>query len=154
MAGDQYDFEGQAGAEELARLAAKLAGATKKDALAKLLKQAGDLLEKAPQDVSAALGDAGDDLAAALARPAVLQHADKDVRLHAGFCLAHLLRVWAPEVPYDDEQLAVREQWCFLWRLYLARGGACALSARALAVAAARFRASPLASQPSAWPIG
>ena len=146
MAGDQYDFEASAGAEELARLAAKLAGATKKDALAKLLKQAGDLLEKAPQDVSAALGDAGDDLAAALARPAILQHADKDVRLHAGFCLAHLLRVWAPEVPYDDDQLAVRKDPVGVVGADASRCGA--------RLSRARFRAPPPAAVLGAHELG
>ena len=34
----------------------------------------------------------------------------QDVKLYAAQCLAYLLRVYAPETPYDDEQLKVRHR--------------------------------------------
>ena len=42
----------------------------------------------------------------------VLHHKDKDVRLMASCCLAEVLRIYAPEAPYDSAELVVRHRWC------------------------------------------
>ena len=38
----------------------------------------------------------------------VLHHKDKDVRLMASCCLAEVLRIYAPEAPYNSAELVVR----------------------------------------------
>jgi len=40
-------------------------------------------------------------------QPNILKHKDKDVRLLASCCLADLIRIYAPEAPFDDDQLQV-----------------------------------------------
>lgn len=42
-----------------------------------------------------------------LGRTFIIKHADKDVRFYAACCLAHVLRIYAPEPPYDTNQLWV-----------------------------------------------
>lgn len=42
-----------------------------------------------------------------LARPFIIKHPDKDIRLTAACCLAHVLRIYAPDAPYDKNQLWV-----------------------------------------------
>lgn len=37
-----------------------------------------------------------------------MQNKDKDVRLQAACCLADIIRLFAPEAPYDEKQLEVR----------------------------------------------
>ena len=46
-------------------------------------------------------------VAASLVSPFILKHRDKDVRAHAACCLADILRIFAPDAPYDEEQLKV-----------------------------------------------
>eukprot|EP01135_Chromosphaera_perkinsii_P007059 Nk52_evm2s683 gene=Nk52_evmTU2s683 len=43
--------------------------------------------------------------ASAVAQPAVMKHKDKDVRLVAACCFADILRIYAPDPPYTQEQL-------------------------------------------------
>jgi hypothetical protein len=117
--------------------AAALKAASGKDGLAKVLKAAAGALEQAPQDAGA-LGGELPPLASALSARAITQHADADVRLVAAYCLTHVLRIYAPEVPYDDAKLEVvgvggraaggrraRRRW--------ARGVECSLPARRMA---------------------
>ncbi|CAB3993317.1 sister chromatid cohesion PDS5 homolog B-like, partial [Paramuricea clavata] len=40
-----------------------------------------------------------------LARTFIIKHADKDVRFYAACCFAHVLRIYAPEAPYDRNHL-------------------------------------------------
>ena len=42
-----------------------------------------------------------------LARTFIIKHADKDVRFYAACCFAHILRIYAPDPPYDNKQLWV-----------------------------------------------
>jgi len=88
----------------LAAAVRKLRAAKSKDALAKALKQTAALLERAPQD-SEALGACRAELAAALGDGALAEHADRDVRLCAALCAVHVLRVCAPDVPFEDDAL-------------------------------------------------
>jgi hypothetical protein len=45
-----------------------------------------------------------------LGRTFIIKHADKDVRFFAACCFAHVLRIYAPEPPYDNKQLWVSSQ--------------------------------------------
>ncbi|KAF8072944.1 ATXR2 [Scenedesmus sp. PABB004] len=101
--GDAYEFA-EDGAEELARLAPRLRSGAGRDGLAKALKAIAALLERAPQDV-AALGAARRPLEEGLAERAVLGSKHKDVRMYAAVCLAHMLRIYAPDTPYADKEL-------------------------------------------------
>lgn len=105
---DQYEFDA-VDSDELASACRKLKGSTKsKDALVKSLKQIAGIVEKAPQD-ACALGQARDEVVHALAQKQLLHHTDKDVKLYLASCLAHLLRIYAPETPYEDPTLVVRK---------------------------------------------
>lgn len=47
-------------------------------------------------------------LATSLGKKFIIKHKDKDVRLHAAFCITHVLRICAPhEPPYEHNQLWV-----------------------------------------------
>jgi len=45
--------------------------------------------------------------AAFLATPFIIKHKDKDIKLHAALCLVDILRIYAPEAPYDKDQMWV-----------------------------------------------
>ncbi|KAK9811630.1 hypothetical protein WJX72_007291 [[Myrmecia] bisecta] len=101
----KYDFEDVDQEAEAKALGKKLLQAGRpKDALVKLLKQAGELLEHALQ-TSSSLRHAAADLANALVQKHVLDHKDKDVKICAAFCLSHILRIHAPDSPYNNSQL-------------------------------------------------
>ena len=51
------------------------------------------------------------ELAGSLVKPFILKSKDKDVKAHAACCLADILRIFAPEAPYSEEELKVRWQW-------------------------------------------
>ena len=44
--------------------------------------------------------------AASLVHPSLTEHKDKTVRLLTACCLAEILRVFAPNAPYDDSELS------------------------------------------------
>ena len=46
-------------------------------------------------------------VAQSLVSPFILRHRDKDVKAYAACCLADILRIFAPEAPYGEEQLKV-----------------------------------------------
>ncbi len=46
-------------------------------------------------------------VAAALVHSSVIHNKDKDVKLQAACCLADIIRLFAPEAPYDEKQLEV-----------------------------------------------
>jgi sister-chromatid-cohesion protein PDS5 len=103
---DAYDFAEHDG-EDLGRAVTKLRSNLKsRDVVLKHLKLAAGVIEKAPQDV-AALGSAGAGLAALLINKNILGSKHKDVRMYAAVCLAHMLRIYAPETPYEDKELEV-----------------------------------------------
>ncbi|KAG2501809.1 hypothetical protein HYH03_000309 [Edaphochlamys debaryana] len=104
-AGRGYDFDEPEASAELVQLASKLKAPGKgKDALVKLLKPLYAALEGLPQEVEM-LGSAKESLPPLLLQHATAKQADKDVRLYGALCIVHVLRVYAPETPYDDEQL-------------------------------------------------
>ncbi|KAL9973177.1 hypothetical protein ACROYT_G019595 [Oculina patagonica] len=73
-----------------------------KDELIKRLKNLTHELSNADQtDGAAKYGT----VAQSLVSPFILKHRDKDVKAHAACCLADILRIFAPDAPYDEEQL-------------------------------------------------
>ena len=48
-----------------------------------------------------------DDLAASLVAGPLINHKDKDIKVCLACCLADILRIYAPEAPYNEEQLKV-----------------------------------------------
>ncbi|GBF94053.1 hypothetical protein Rsub_07321 [Raphidocelis subcapitata] len=104
MADDPYAYDGAGEAPSEAGLVAlckRIAASKGKDALIKAVKQLASALEALPQDADA-LGRAKGEVPRALAGLAG-QSLDKDVRINLAFCTVHMLRVWAPERPYEDE---------------------------------------------------
>lgn len=99
---DSQDLEDQA--RQIARCVSKLKGSSRNSQLRVLA----GLLEQQPQDVGA-LGSskARDVLMESLCDKAILHSKQKDVRMYAAACFAQLLRVYAPDTPYDDKQLEV-----------------------------------------------
>ncbi|KIZ01094.1 putative Sister chromatid cohesion like protein PDS5 [Monoraphidium neglectum] len=99
---DPFDFpgDGPAPPEGLVQLCKKISSTKSKDALIKGLKQLVSILESAPQDVEA-LGRGGDELPRTVA--SLLHHSDKDVKLYVAVCVVNMLRIWAPDTPFDDE---------------------------------------------------
>ncbi|XP_015769541.1 PREDICTED: sister chromatid cohesion protein PDS5 homolog A-B-like [Acropora digitifera] len=45
------------------------------------------------------------EVAASLVKPFILKHRDKDVKAHAACCLADILRIFAPDAPYEEAEL-------------------------------------------------
>ncbi|XP_058091316.1 sister chromatid cohesion protein PDS5 homolog B [Magnolia sinica] len=74
-----------------------------KDSLVKLLRQAAGALSELSQ--SRSLQRAIEPLNESLFRHKLLQHKDKDVRLLVAVCFSEIIRVLAPDPPYDDETL-------------------------------------------------
>ncbi len=111
-AGDHaYDFQPDTEEEDQQQLGASIADAVRrlkgvkaKDGLIKGLKQLLGILERVPQEV-AVLGRAKGELAKLLG--SITCHADKDVKLYAAACHAQQMRIYAPDTPYEDEQLQV-----------------------------------------------
>jgi hypothetical protein len=100
---DSQDMEDQA--RQIARCVSKLKGSSRNSKLRALA----GLLEQLPQDVGA-LGSskARDVLLESLCDKTILHSKQKDVRMYAAACFAQLLRIYAPDTPYDDKQLEVR----------------------------------------------
>lgn len=104
---DAYQFEDTGDADSLARYVQKLRSNLKsRDAAVKCLKSIAILLEALPQDVSS-LGSARDALEQVLMDRSIVGSKHKDVRTFAAACMAHMLRIYAPETPYEDSQLRV-----------------------------------------------
>lgn len=106
MDADVFEFQEPVDQQALAGYVKKFKAASRtKDTLIKALKQVSAILEKAPQDQDA-LGHSRNDLVDVLVHDSVLQHQDKNVKLYAALCLAHIFRIFAPEIPYEDDTLA------------------------------------------------
>lgn len=56
-----------------------------------------------------------DGFSASLACSFVFHHKDKDVKSYAACCFADILRIYAPEPPYNEEQLKV----CYVFYMKL-----------------------------------
>ena len=52
-----------------------------------------------------------DTVAASLGSHFILKHKDKEVRAYAACCLADILRIYAPDAPYDSDQLRVNDRF-------------------------------------------
>lgn len=104
---DSQDMEDQA--RQIARCVAKLKGSSRNSQLRVLA----GLLDQLPQDVNA-LGPAKDRdvLLDSLCEKAILHSKQKDVKMYAAACFAQLLRIYAPETPYEDKQLEVSVRCC------------------------------------------
>lgn len=65
-------------------------------------------LKQRPQDDAPESTKPLNQMAAQLVQPHLTGHPEKEVRLHVACCLSDMFRVYAPDMPYDDEQLQVR----------------------------------------------
>jgi len=74
--------------------------------MVKQLKLAAQALEHLPQEVSV-LGSARQVLEEVLVDKHVLGSKHKDVRMYLAVCLAHMLRIYAPDTPWEDSRLEV-----------------------------------------------
>ncbi len=74
--------------------------------LLKRLAATHDALKRLDQDDSLPAGL--DNVAAGLVHATVIEHKDADVRLLAAAGLVDVLRLYAPDAPFDDEQKLVR----------------------------------------------
>lgn len=103
---------GPSDAAELPGLCKKIsAPKPAKDALIKALKQLSSLLDRAPQDPEE-LGAARDDVPRAVTSLLAGSNSDdRDVRIYLALCVVHLLRIWAPNTPFEDdtETMEVRD---------------------------------------------
>lgn len=100
---DAYEFE-DVEADEIERVVSHLSKhLNSKDAVLKNLKLLAGALEKLPQDV-ASLGSAGAGLGGLLLDKRILNSKHKDVKMYAAVVLVHLLRIYAPETPYEDDK--------------------------------------------------
>lgn len=106
--GDAYEFDDTGEAESLVRNVQKLRSNLKsKDTVVKCLKLIAHSLEALPQEVSS-LSSAKQTLEEVLIDKTVLNSKHKDVKVYAAACMAHMLRIYAPETPYEDRYLEVR----------------------------------------------
>ncbi|XP_048323371.1 sister chromatid cohesion protein PDS5 homolog A [Ziziphus jujuba] len=76
-----------------------------KDALVKLLKQAGVCLSELDQSPSASILEAMQPLLNGIVKPELLKHQDRDVKLLVATCICEITRITAPEAPYSDDVL-------------------------------------------------
>ncbi|GBG74693.1 hypothetical protein CBR_g19098 [Chara braunii] len=76
-----------------------------KESILQNLKAANTMLMDIPQSASQAASAGVNACAAALAQRQLLHHRDKEVRLFVASCLSDILRVSAPEAPYEDTVL-------------------------------------------------
>ncbi|XVF75159.1 hypothetical protein PTKIN_Ptkin13bG0164900 [Pterospermum kingtungense] len=76
-----------------------------KDALLKLLKQAGTCLSELDQSPSPSIMESMQPLLNAIVKPELLKHQDKDAKLLVATCICEITRITAPEAPYSDDIL-------------------------------------------------
>lgn len=65
-------------------------------------------LKDRPQDESETPNKDIESVAGALVYSTIIQNKDKDVKLQAACCLADIIRLFAPQAPYNEKQLEVR----------------------------------------------
>ncbi|RMZ52188.1 hypothetical protein APUTEX25_001578, partial [Auxenochlorella protothecoides] len=75
-----------------------------KDVILKTLKQA-EMALSSSQQADPAVCTASADLCHALSSDALLRHSSTEVQLYTACCLCHLLKLHAPECPYDNATL-------------------------------------------------
>ncbi|KAK4369677.1 hypothetical protein RND71_009152 [Anisodus tanguticus] len=78
---------------------------TTKDSLIKLLKQGSAFLSELEQSPPKAMLEAMQPLQAAIVKPELLKHQDREVKLLVATCICEITRITAPEAPYSDDVL-------------------------------------------------
>ncbi|EPS74351.1 hypothetical protein M569_00403, partial [Genlisea aurea] len=92
--------------QQLRELGSKLeTPPSSKDALIKLLKQGAAFLSELDQSPSKLVMDSIKSLVNAIAKPEILKHQDREVKLFLSACACEITRITAPEPPYDDDIL-------------------------------------------------
>uniref|UniRef100_A0A7N1A0X3 Uncharacterized protein n=1 Tax=Kalanchoe fedtschenkoi TaxID=63787 RepID=A0A7N1A0X3_KALFE len=76
-----------------------------KDALLKLLKLAANYLSELDQSPSASMLESLQPFFNGIAKPELLKHQDRDVKLLVATCICEITRITAPEAPYTDDVL-------------------------------------------------
>ncbi|KAK6133264.1 hypothetical protein DH2020_033025 [Rehmannia glutinosa] len=92
--------------QQLKELGSKLESPpASKDALIKLLKQSAACLTELDQSPPKSVMDSMQPLLNAIAKPELLKHHDREVKLFVASCICEITRITAPEAPYDDHVL-------------------------------------------------
>ncbi|KAL2475831.1 hypothetical protein Adt_36567 [Abeliophyllum distichum] len=92
--------------EQLKELGSKLESPpASKDVLIKLLKQAAACLSDLDQLPLKSVVDSMQSFVNAIAKPELLKHQDREVKLFVAACICEITRITAPEAPYDDDVL-------------------------------------------------
>ncbi|XP_057513185.1 sister chromatid cohesion protein PDS5 homolog A-like isoform X2 [Actinidia eriantha] len=92
--------------QQLKELGAKLENPpTTKDALLKLLKQAATCLSEVDQSPTKSMLESMQPFLNSIAKPDLLKHQDREVKLLVATCVCEITRVTAPEAPYSDDVL-------------------------------------------------
>lgn len=104
--GDKQEMDVEVDAQGLLEVGERLSKLpSSKDTLCKLLKQALALLSAMSQSIDISLQSAMEPLKTALGKSNLLKHKDKDVRLLVAACISEVMRIVAPDAPYDDDTL-------------------------------------------------
>ncbi|XP_073137283.1 sister chromatid cohesion protein PDS5 homolog A isoform X2 [Henckelia pumila] len=92
--------------QQLRELGAKLESPpASKDALIKVLKQGASCLSELDQSPSKPVMDSMDAFLTSIAKPELVKHQDREVKLFVAVCICEITRITAPEAPYDDDVL-------------------------------------------------
>ncbi|XP_011096143.1 sister chromatid cohesion protein PDS5 homolog A isoform X1 [Sesamum indicum] len=92
--------------QQLKELGSKLKNPpASKDALIKLLKQGATCLSGLEQSPPKSILDCMQPFSNAIAKPELLKHQDREVKLFVAACICEITRITAPEAPYDDDVL-------------------------------------------------
>ncbi|CAI9760225.1 unnamed protein product [Fraxinus pennsylvanica] len=76
-----------------------------KDALIKLLKQGAAYLSELDQSPLKSVLESMQPFLIAIAKPELLNHQDREVKLFVAVCICEITRITAPDAPYDDDIL-------------------------------------------------
>ncbi|CAA2987957.1 sister chromatid cohesion PDS5 homolog A isoform X1 [Olea europaea subsp. europaea] len=76
-----------------------------KDALMKLLKQGAGYLSELDQSPLKSVLEPMQPFLIAIAKPELLKHQDREVKLFVAVCICEITRITAPDAPYDDDLL-------------------------------------------------
>ncbi|XP_073299020.1 sister chromatid cohesion protein PDS5 homolog A-like [Primulina huaijiensis] len=76
-----------------------------KDALIKVLKQGASCLSELDQTPPKSVMESMDAFLTSIAKPELVKHQDREVKLFVAVCICEITRITAPEAPYDDDVL-------------------------------------------------
>ncbi|KAL2524137.1 hypothetical protein Adt_09191 [Abeliophyllum distichum] len=92
--------------QQLSELGLKLENPpASKDALIKLLKQSAACLSELDQSPLKSALESMQPFLIAIAKPELLKHHDREVKLFVAACICEITRITAPDAPYDDDVL-------------------------------------------------